>query len=65
MTCQKPPSEVIDAILLEMAVPHPHLSEAEEAAIKSRLLGIMAEVDGGLCGAAEIAALLRKALADR
>ncbi|MGE0666595.1 MAG: hypothetical protein AB7O49_08560 [Sphingomonadales bacterium] len=33
--------KVIDAILLEMAVPHPYLTEAEEAAMKTRLFAIM------------------------
>ena len=45
VNCTNLPSEMIDAILLDMAAFHPYLTEAEEAAMKSRLFAIMADAD--------------------
>ncbi len=63
MNCPKLPSEMIDAILLEMAAFHPCLSEAEEAAMKTRLFAIMADIDGLACDPDRMARLSREAKA--
>ena len=65
MTCAPPLSDILDAILLDMAVPHPHLSEAEEAALKARLLAIVTESDGWKGDPEQIARLFRDAKTER
>lgn len=65
MNCPKPPSEMIDAILLEMASFHPYLTEAEEAAMKTRLFAIMVDADELACDPDKMARLFQEAKAER
>ncbi|MEN3974376.1 hypothetical protein [Emcibacter sp. SYSU 3D8] len=65
MTCCKPPHEIIDAILFQMATHHPHLSEAEEAALKSRLFAIVAGAEEACIDPDHMARLYREATAAR
>lgn len=63
MNCINPGSEWIEAILLDMAASHPHLSAEEEATIKTRLFFIMASADALPCDAEKIARRFRQARA--
>ncbi len=65
MNCPKLPSEMVDAILLEMAAFHPYLSEAEEVAMNSRLFAIMADADDLAGDPAKMARLFLEAMAVR
>jgi len=65
MNCPKPTSEMIDAILLEMASFHPYLSEADEAAMKARLFAIMADADDLVGDPEKLARLFQEARAER
>lgn len=65
MNCTNPRSEMIDAILLDMAAFHPYLTEAEEAAMKARLFAIVAAADSPTHDPEELARLFREAKAVR
>ena len=56
------PTDVIDAILIEMAVTHLHMTEAQEATMKSRLLAILDPAAGVGNDPQEMSRLFREAV---
>ena len=54
-------SDIIDDILLDMAVAHPRLSHAEEAALKDRLFAILIAAGRAAYEPGKVARLFREA----
>lgn len=65
LTVRSPSSvldDVYDAVLLELAVMHPRLSEDNEMALKVRLLDILEVAQKGECEPAELIFLFRQTM---